>query len=122
MDDRFTESRHERRANDKEDHNDADPSKHVSNLEPDVPSSSREQTVIRSVPRCDLERVADLAASGDVPFPEDLPADQLLQLAAMVRERRRYRLVQFIARAIAHDIRDEFESRREDETDAEESI
>lgn len=48
-----------------------------------------------------LERIADLVAMGELPMPEDLPDRQLEQFATMVRERRRCRLVQFFAQAIA---------------------
>ena len=52
-----------------------------------------------------LDRIADLVACGEVPLPLDLPMDQLERLAAEVRKRRRERLVDFVAHAIAADIR-----------------
>jgi hypothetical protein len=48
-----------------------------------------------------LQRVADMVATGDLPVPLHLPDDQLAMLVREVRELRRQRLVQFIARAIA---------------------
>ena len=48
-----------------------------------------------------LQRVAELVAIGDLPLPQHLPGEQLSLLVRTVRERRRRRLVQFVARAIA---------------------
>lgn len=48
-----------------------------------------------------LERWAELIASGETPFPENLGARDSETLLAMVRSRRRQRLVRFIAREIA---------------------
>ena len=51
-----------------------------------------------------LDQVADLVARGELPFPAGLAPDQVYRLAVEVRERRRRRLVQFIARSIAQKI------------------
>jgi hypothetical protein len=51
-----------------------------------------------------LTRLADLVACGELPLPVDLHPDQLEHLVREVRDRRRVRLVGFIARAIALDI------------------
>ncbi len=51
-----------------------------------------------------LDRIADLVAQGEFPFPGDLDADELNRLAVAVRERQRRRLVKFIARSIALEI------------------
>lgn len=51
-----------------------------------------------------LERIAHLVGTGELPFPTDLPTDQIERLVALVRERRRRKLVQFLARAIAKNI------------------
>jgi hypothetical protein len=53
----------------------------------------------------ELQRWADLVASGEVTFPENLSPGGCKQLAEEVRRRRRSRLVKFVARAIAEDIR-----------------
>ncbi|WP_166830621.1 hypothetical protein [Thalassoroseus pseudoceratinae] len=55
----------------------------------------------------DQQRLATLIASGQVPFPKDLAAEDATELLIAVRELRRTRLVQSIARAIAEDIRRE---------------
>ena len=51
-----------------------------------------------------LGRVAELVANGELPFPENLPAERSQRLLVDVQLRRRRRLVQFIARTIALDI------------------
>ena len=51
-----------------------------------------------------LDRVAQLVASGEVAFPAGLSVARTDRLARIVREQRRRRLVQFIARSIARDI------------------
>ena len=52
----------------------------------------------------ELNRWADLVANTEVAFPEGLTAVDRARLLEDVRRRRRSRLVQFIARAIAQDI------------------
>jgi len=49
-------------------------------------------------------RLADLVACGELPLPDGLSSGQLEHLALEVRKRRRKRLVDYIARAIAIDI------------------
>ena len=51
-----------------------------------------------------LDQVAGLVARGELPFPTGLAPDQVHRLAVEVRERRRRRLVKFIARSIAQKI------------------
>lgn len=51
-----------------------------------------------------LDQVAALVARGELPFPGGLPDNHAHRLAVEVRERRRRRLVQFIARSIAQTI------------------
>ncbi len=51
-----------------------------------------------------LDRWAQLLADGEVEFPDDLPAGQAERLLALVRRRRRNRLVTLIARQIARQI------------------
>jgi hypothetical protein len=52
----------------------------------------------------DLARWADAIAAGQVPFPCELDQKRARVLASEVGRRRRSRLTQFIARAIAQDI------------------
>jgi len=51
-----------------------------------------------------LARWAELIAGGEAHFPGSLGRDQQRHLLELVRQRRRSRLVQFIARAIAQEI------------------
>ncbi len=51
-----------------------------------------------------LARWAELVANGETPFPKGLTRDQGHRLLELVCQRRRARLVQFIARAIAQEI------------------
>ena len=51
-----------------------------------------------------LDRVANLIAEGEFPFPTGLSPDQQVLLATEVRKRRHQRLVKFIARSIARDL------------------
>jgi hypothetical protein len=52
----------------------------------------------------DVERWALLVADGQVPFPTDLESSVQEALVRRVSQRRRLRLLKFIARAIAQDI------------------
>ena len=61
-----------------------------------------------------LDRLAQLVASGEVTLPEDLSADQMDRLVRKIRQCRRRRLVQYLARAIAVDIAAEHEQNRRD--------
>ena len=54
----------------------------------------------------DLARRAEVIATGQVPFPEDLPDGVAERLRLEVARRRRGQLVQLIARAMARDIQD----------------
>ena len=60
----------------------------------------------------ELKRWADLVANAEVAFPENLTAEGRAQLVEQVRRRRRFRLVQYIARAIAMDIAHEREPKQ----------
>jgi hypothetical protein len=51
-----------------------------------------------------FQRMAEMVAIGDMPLPRNLTDEQLALLGREVQQRRRRRLVQFIARAIAIDI------------------
>ena len=51
-----------------------------------------------------FNRVAELVANGELPFPEDLSAERSHRLLNEVQQRRRCRLVKFIAHTIAMDI------------------
>ena len=79
--------------------------KPVSTSPLDAVSTHETDTSVQSV-RSDqqLQRIAALVADGDLPLPLDLPDKQLAKLVREVQERRRRRLVQFVARAIAMDI------------------
>ena len=52
-----------------------------------------------------IGRSAELIAEGGMPFPSDLATGQTQALACRVQALRRVRLVQFIARLIALDLR-----------------
>ena len=52
----------------------------------------------------DFDRLANLVATGAVPFPANLPRDQWARLAALVQEKRRGALIEFLARQIAWSI------------------
>lgn len=54
----------------------------------------------------EISRLARLVAHGELPVPQHLNAEDLQQLVRDVQEHRRRRLVQFIARVIAQDIRE----------------
>lgn len=51
-----------------------------------------------------FRRMVELVADGELPLPRHLPAEQRAALAREVQQRRRRRLVQFVARVIADDI------------------
>lgn len=51
-----------------------------------------------------LDRVANLIAEGEFPFPTGLSPDQQVLLTTEVRKKRHQRLVKFIARSIARDL------------------
>ncbi len=55
-------------------------------------------------PTADVGRLAPLVADGEVDWPDDLPEQQAAELTAMVRRRRRSRLIKLIARLIAAQI------------------
>ncbi len=52
----------------------------------------------------DLQHLAALIANTELPFPSDLTAGDARRLTENVRFEKRKRLIQFLARAIAHDI------------------
>ncbi len=59
-----------------------------------------------------LPQIAEMIADGEIPIPVDWPDSRLHPLLNLVHAARRRRLVHFIARAIASDIRRE-ERRKE---------
>ena len=59
-----------------------------------------------------LPKIAEMIADGEIPIPVDWPDSHLHPLLDLVHAARRRRLVHFIARTIASDIRRE-ERRRE---------
>lgn len=69
-----------------------------------------------------LARLADLVACGDLPVPVDLHPDQLENLVRAVRRRRRDRLVDHVARAIALDIARSREQSKKGHCDVAEQI
>ena len=64
-----------------------------------------------SQPTQSISRWAALVAEGTVAFPSGLTAEESEQLRADVSRRRRERLVKFLARVIAADIRSSREAR-----------
>ena len=71
----------------------------------DAADTHETDTSVQNVPSDQqLRRTAELVANGDLPLPLDLPDEQLAKLVREVQERRRRRLVHFVARAIAMDI------------------
>ena len=58
--------------------------------------------------KTDLARQAELIATGQVPFPNDLPDGETERLRLEVVRRRRKQFIKLIARAIARDIQDGF--------------
>jgi hypothetical protein len=48
-----------------------------------------------------FQRMAEMVATGDLPLPQHLTDEQFAMLVRDVQRRRRRRLVQFVARAIA---------------------
>lgn len=54
-------------------------------------------------PGSDLDRLADLCSVGAVPVPDDLSERETKRLFLLIADRRRIRLIDFIARSIADD-------------------
>jgi len=69
-----------------------------------------------------FRRTAELVASGELPLPRHLPAEQRAALAREVQQRRRRRLVKFVARAIAGDILDVRQSKHGGKSNAKTSL
>ncbi|WP_160167285.1 hypothetical protein [Rhodopirellula sp. SWK7] len=67
-----------------------------------------------------LSRIAEMIADGEIPIPVDWPHSRLHPLLDLVHAARRRRLVQFIARTIASDIRRE--ERRWEQSDVTQKI
>lgn len=67
------------------------------------PAASVEQDS-RTLGEENLNRMASLIANAEMPFPLELPPDQISLLAAKVRSLNRKRLVQFVADVIARKI------------------
>lgn len=70
-----------------------------------VPDSLNSREGGDPLPREQLERLSELVANGETPLPEGLLPGDRQSLELRVRKLRRARLVQFIARQIALDIR-----------------
>lgn len=69
-----------------------------------VPIDAECRTFERLPDGLNLADLADLVANGKVGFPAHLTSDESQELLEAVRMRRHRRLVNFIARTIAHDI------------------
>lgn len=52
----------------------------------------------------DLRALAQLIADGEIPFPMDRQAHERRRLVVLVRERRRRRLIEYLAQQIARSI------------------
>ncbi len=76
------------------------------------PLSSPNHSEADSVPSARFPEIAEMIADGEIPIPVDWPENRLHPLLDLVHAARRRRLVHFIARTIASDIRRE-ERRRE---------
>jgi hypothetical protein len=65
-------------------------------------------TMAEGLARPSLSGLAELVAAGQLPFPVDLSGPEVAELARLVRERRRERLLALVAQVIAADLaRDE---------------
>lgn len=53
--------------------------------------------------QAELKRMTEVCGNGEMPFPSDLPPDEAHALALLVRNHRRTRLIDFLARQIAAD-------------------
>ena len=69
-----------------------------------MPDSNPINPMSASEPELDIEKLADLCAVGAIPIPDDLPEQQQRTLHVAIAVRRRKRLVNLIASAIADDI------------------
>lgn len=86
-------------------------------LRDDSPDNEPEKTsgAARSDPSSpgrDLKAVAQLVGTGEIPLPSDLLPEDLDLVVNVVRQRRRDRLVAYIARSIAADLRQACEQQR----------
>lgn len=54
----------------------------------------------------DARKLAQLIADGEIPFPQDRDARDCHHLAALVRARRRQRLIDYLAHLVARAIHD----------------
>lgn len=52
----------------------------------------------------DLKRLSELIAEGDHPFPDSLSTESTFELAAKVREIRKQRLIDLLAKVVAIDL------------------
>ena len=69
-----------------------------------MPDSNPINPMSASEPELDIEKLGDLCAVGAIPIPDDLPEQQQRTLHVAIVVRRRKRLVNLIASAIADDI------------------
>lgn len=89
-------------------------------LETHVQSSTAD--VSATTDKVELIRQAMLIADGIIPFPCDLGESEIQELWELVRSHRRKRLIQFVARQIAADVRDHRTVNRMEFCDAEEPV
>ena len=69
-----------------------------------MPDSNPINPMAASKPEVDIEKLADLCAVGVIPIPDDLPDQQQRTLLIAIAIRRRKRLINLFASAIADDI------------------
>lgn len=74
----------------------------------DLKQTTLEAKSNRSIPTGeDLSRLAELVASGEFQFPDQLSAEQCDWLASRVLKLRRQRFLRFLARSLAQSIYDD---------------
>jgi hypothetical protein len=78
---------------------------HLSPTAAPTAQASTDPTAQRQLSRDQVERWATLIANGETEFPSDLPAIDQEELLRNVRRLLRSRMVAFVARAIALDLR-----------------
>lgn len=81
------------------------PSRRKERLLPKRPSRPETHpTEVSPEPGSQLQRLASLCGDGEIPFPSDLPPQELRTLAQLVRQHRRARLLDFLATRVAESI------------------
>jgi hypothetical protein len=71
---------------------------------PEFHSDAAQSTRHKTEATTDLRALAQFIADGEIPFPMDRQAQERRRLANLVRERRRRRLVEYLAQQIARSI------------------